>query len=168
MDSEVVLQPTERNLMSSPQRVSDNFGISMFSVVYHTCPELTNYTLRYKNMAKLLTSAQCLNDRLIYLTLIYLSIYLSIWWRETWFYTVASLTTQLRERLPRQLVCRIHQLQKLRKIPQRVSWYDTKQSDDVVPAMQEFVLTRNTSSLPLLPGPLWSVMVAPHRALSMG
>ena len=39
--------------------------------------------------------------------------------------------------------------------PQRVSWYDTKQSDGEVPVI-------------LLPGPLWPGVVAPDRALSMG
>ena len=34
--------------------------------------------------------------------------------------------------------------------------YDTKQSDDEVPVMLELWGMRSTSSLPLLPGPLWS------------
>ena len=51
---------------------------------------------------------------------------------------------------------------------QRVSWYDTKQSDGEVPVMLELWEMRSTPSLPLLPGPLWPGVVAPDRALSMG
>ena len=39
--------------------------------------------------------------------------------------------------------------------------YDTKQSDSKIPM-------QSTASLPLLPGPLWPIMVALDRALSMG
>ena len=39
--------------------------------------------------------------------------------------------------------------------------YDTKQSDGEVPVMLELWRIRSTSSLPLLPGPLWPGMVAP-------
>ena len=48
------------------------------------------------------------------------------------------------------------------------SGYDTKRSDGEAPLMLEIWGIRNTSSLPLHPGPLWSRMVAPDRALSMG
>ena len=46
--------------------------------------------------------------------------------------------------------------------------YDTKQSDDEVPAMLELWGMWSTPLLPSLPGPLWSGVVAPDRALSMG
>ena len=46
--------------------------------------------------------------------------------------------------------------------------YDTKQSDGEVPVMLELWGMQSTPSLPLLPGPPWSRMVAPDRALSMG
>ena len=46
--------------------------------------------------------------------------------------------------------------------------YDTKQSDGEVPVMLELRETRCTPSLPLLPCPLWSRVVASDRALSMG
>ena len=46
--------------------------------------------------------------------------------------------------------------------------YETKQSDGEVPVMLELWEMWNTPSLPLLPGPLWSRVVAPDRVLSMG
>ena len=49
-----------------------------------------------------------------------------------------------------------------------MSWYDIKNSDGEVPVMQEFRGMRNTTLLPLLPGPLWPAVVAPDRALSKG
>ena len=45
--------------------------------------------------------------------------------------------------------------------------YDSKQSDGEVPVMLELWQMWSTSSLPLLPGPLWPRMVAPDRVLSM-
>ena len=56
-------------------------------------------------------------------------------------------------------------LQKGKAPFQRVSWYDTKQSDGEAP---EFWGMLSSSSLPLLLGQLWSGLVAPDRALSMG
>ena len=44
-------------------------------------------------------------------------------------------------------------------ISQRVSWYDTKQSDSEAPVMLEFWGMQNTASLPSLPGPLWPGVV---------
>ena len=41
--------------------------------------------------------------------------------------------------------------------------YDTKQSDGEIPAMLELWGMRGTPSLPLLPGPLLSGMVAPDK-----
>ena len=66
--------------------------------------------------------------------------------------------------------CRIHRLLLCRRVrsPQWVSWYDTKQSNGEVKVMLELWRMQSTSSLPLLPGPLWPRMVAPDRALSMG
>ena len=46
--------------------------------------------------------------------------------------------------------------------------YDTKQSDGQALVVQELWGMRSTPSLPLLPGPLCPVVVAPDRALSMG
>ena len=43
-----------------------------------------------------------------------------------------------------------------------------KRSDGEAPVMLEIWGMRSTLSLPLLPGPLWPVMTAPDRALSMG
>ena len=47
--------------------------------------------------------------------------------------------------------------------PQRVSWYDTKQSDNEVLVMLELWVIRSTPSLPSLPGPLWPRVVAPEK-----
>ena len=46
--------------------------------------------------------------------------------------------------------------------------YDTKQSGGEAPVMLEHWETRSTPSLPSLPGPLWSGVVAPKRVLSIG
>ena len=51
---------------------------------------------------------------------------------------------------------------------QRVSWYDTKQSNGEVPVMPEFWEMWSTPSLPSLPSPLWSGVVVFNRVLSMG
>ena len=54
-------------------------------------------------------------------------------------------------------------------LAQLVSWiYDTKQSDGEVPVMLGLWRIWSTPSLPSLPGPLLSGMVALDRALSMG
>ena len=59
-------------------------------------------------------------------------------------------------------------LQRGKTPPNECPVYDTKQSDGEVPAMLGLWGIRSTSSLPLLPGPLWPGVVAPDRALSMG
>ena len=46
-------------------------------------------------------------------------------------------------------------------LPNEHPVYDTKQSDDKVPVILELWGMWSTSSLPSLPGPLWSGMVAP-------
>ena len=46
--------------------------------------------------------------------------------------------------------------------------YDTKQSDSEVPVILELWGMRCTPLLPSLPGPIWPVVVAPDRVLSMG
>ena len=46
--------------------------------------------------------------------------------------------------------------------------YDTKKPDGEASVMLELWGTQNTSSLPLLPGPLWPGVVAPDRVISMG
>ena len=52
---------------------------------------------------------------------------------------------------------RTHRLHLFRgvRLSQRVSWNDTKQSDDETPVMLEFWGMWSTHSLPLLPDPLW-------------
>ena len=52
--------------------------------------------------------------------------------------------------------------------PQRVSWFDIKQSDGEVLVTLENWRVQNTSSLPLFPGPLWPRVVAPDRVLFTG
>ena len=46
--------------------------------------------------------------------------------------------------------------------------YDSKQSDSEVAVMLRLWGMHSTSSLPLLPGPLWPRMIAPDRAPSIG
>ena len=64
---------------------------------------------------------------------------------------------------------RIHRLHLCRgvRLPKRVSWYDTKQSDDEVSVILELLGMQCTPLLPSLPGPLWSGVIAPDRVLSM-
>ena len=45
---------------------------------------------------------------------------------------------------------------------------DTKQSDSEFPVMLDLRGIQSTSSLPSLPGPLWSGVVAPDKVQSMG
>ena len=49
--------------------------------------------------------------------------------------------------------------------PQQVSWIDLKQSDGEAPVTWEML---STSTLLLLPGPLWPGVLALDRVLSMG
>ena len=51
--------------------------------------------------------------------------------------------------------------------PNNCPWYDTKQSDAMVPVLLELWGMRTTPSLPLLPGLLWSGVEVPYRVLSM-
>ena len=53
-------------------------------------------------------------------------------------------------------------------MPNECPKYDTKQSDGETPVMLEFWGMQSTPSLPVLPGPLCSGVVAPGRVLSMG
>ena len=52
--------------------------------------------------------------------------------------------------------------------PNKCPGYDTKRSDGEALVMLELCRMWITSSLPLLPGPLWPEVVAPNRALSIG
>ena len=51
---------------------------------------------------------------------------------------------------------------------QRVSWYDTKQSEGVASVILEIWGILSTPLLPLLQGLLWLPVVAYDRVLSMG
>ena len=51
---------------------------------------------------------------------------------------------------------------------QRVSCYDSKQSDGKAPVMLELWGMQSTPSLPSVPGPLGPGLIAPHRVQSMG
>ena len=67
--------------------------------------------------------------------------------------------------------CRIHRLHLCRRVrpsSNECHRHDTKQSDREVPVILELWEMQSISSLPLLPSTLWSGMVAPDRALSMG
>ena len=52
--------------------------------------------------------------------------------------------------------------------PNKYPGYDNKQSDSEAPLMLELWGMRSTPSLPSLPDPLWTGVVAPDRVLSMG
>ena len=52
--------------------------------------------------------------------------------------------------------------------PNECPGYSTKEFDGEVPVMLELRGMRSTTSLSLLPGPLWPGMVVPDRAQSMG
>ena len=66
--------------------------------------------------------------------------------------------------------CRIHWLHLCTGVrpSQRVSWYDTKQSDGEVPVILVLWGMRSTPLLLSLPDPHWPGVVTPDRALSMG
>ena len=66
--------------------------------------------------------------------------------------------------------CRIHRLLLCRGVKpcNKCPGYDTKQSNGDVPVMLELWGMRSISSLPSLPGPLQSGVVAPDKVLSMG
>ena len=53
------------------------------------------------------------------------------------------------------------------RLPQRVSWYDIKQSDREASVMLKFWGMQSTHALPLLPGLLWPGGVALDKVLSM-
>ena len=63
---------------------------------------------------------------------------------------------------------RLHLCRRVKSTSNECPVYDTKQSDGEVPVMLQLWGMRSTSSLPLLPGPLFPGMVAPDRALFMG
>ena len=66
--------------------------------------------------------------------------------------------------------CRMHQQHFCRgvRLPQWVSWYDTKQSDGEDALILELWGMQSTPWLSSLLGPLWPWMGAPDRVLSMG
>ena len=66
--------------------------------------------------------------------------------------------------------CRIHRLHLCRgvKLPQQMSWYDTKKSNGEAPVMLELWEMQSTPLSPLLQGSRWLGVVAPDRVLSIG
>ena len=60
-----------------------------------------------------------------------------------------------------------NRLCKERILPQRVFWYDTKQSGGESQVLLQVWGMRSTSLLPSLPDPLWPGMLVSDRALSM-
>ena len=78
-----------------------------------------------------------------------------------------SSTETLKPNCPDGWGCRILQglpiLQNGKTQPHECPRYDTKQSDSKVPVMLELWEVQSTPSLPLLPDPLWSGVVAPDR-----
>ena len=73
------------------------------------------------------------------------------------------------ERCPVSWGCRIHQLLFCRRIrfPKECPVYDTKQSHDEVTVMLEIWGMQSATSLSLIPGTLWPVVLAADRVLSM-
>ena len=120
---------------------------------------------------------------------IYIYIYilrsLTAWWllskemnTRTW-RNIKKYSSELNERYLDSILicpvgwgCRIHRLHLCRGVrtppPTSVLDMTLKQSIGEVPAMLELWGMRSTPLLPSLPGPLWSGVVAPDRALSMG
>ena len=67
--------------------------------------------------------------------------------------------------------CRIHRLhfcREVRPLPNECPVYNTRQSDDKAPVMQQFWGLWSTPSLPSLPGQLWPRVLAPGRVLLLG
>ena len=66
--------------------------------------------------------------------------------------------------------CRIHRLHLCRgvKLSNECLEYNTKKSDGEASVLLELWEMLSTPSLPLLPDPLWTGVVAPDRVLSMG
>ena len=64
--------------------------------------------------------------------------------------------------------CRIHRLHLCRVVRRPPPNKCPKQADGEVPVMLELWGMRSTPLLPLLPGPVWSRVVSPDKALSMG
>ena len=68
--------------------------------------------------------------------------------------------------------CKIHRLYLCRRVRLPASnecpGYNTKQSDAEAQVVLKLWKMRNTSLLPLIPGPFWPVVVAPDGILSMG
>ena len=65
---------------------------------------------------------------------------------------------------------RLHRMHHCREVrlPPKLSWYDTKQSDGEAQIILQFWGMRSTSLLPLLPSPLWHAVVVPDWVLSTG
>ena len=86
----------------------------------------------------------------------------TIWWWGSWISLVRSR--------PVGWGCRIQQLHLCVEVRllNACPGYDTKQSDSAVAVLLELWWMLSISSLPSLPGPLWTRVVAPDRVLSMG
>ena len=63
---------------------------------------------------------------------------------------------------------RLHLCRGVRPAPNQSPRYDCKQCDGEVPVKMELWETRSISSMPSIPGPLWSRVVAPDRVICMG
>ena len=65
-------------------------------------------------------------------------------------------------------ICQLHLCWRVSLLSKECPVYDTKQSDGEVQVMLGLWVMWSTPSLPLLPDPLWSGVLAPDRVLSMG
>ena len=90
--------------------------------------------------------------------------------RVSWSSVLAAWHDDDDEICPFGWCCRIHRLHLCREVrlPQRVSGYNTKQSDGKDSFRLKFLGIWNTLSLPSLPGQLWPGVVASNRVLSIG
>ena len=84
--------------------------------------------------------------------------------------TLPSLVSYSGQHGPVSWGCRIHRLHLCERVrhTQRLSWYETKQSDGEAPVMLDLWGMQSTPLLSSLPGPCWSGVVALDRVLSMG
>ena len=103
-----------------------------------------------KNLASLITLMELwYNERV------------ACWWSHL--YCLFHITVGWSYRIRRLYLCR-----GVRPHRNECSVYDIKQSDGEVPVMLELWGMRSTSSLPSLPGPHWTRVVALDFILSMG
>ena len=136
-----------------------------------TCLMLNCFPIYLQNNAELSILVIC-QRWLLLILFIHRLRYIWVWIRMNMSFQVKLQNdfSDLNCSCPVGLGCGIHRLHFCRGVrprPNECPRYNIKQSDGEVPVMLDLWGMRSTPSLPLLPGPLWSGMVAPDRALSM-